>query len=99
MTTNNKIPTTYLKIAMCLFMATSAFDSFGQIFQGGSKEIGYQIGTSYYLGDLNPSNPLAGRQHVVQGGYFRHNINARIGIRLQLLQCTSEAWDEDSNNA
>ena len=89
----------YLKIAMCLFMATSAFDSFGQIFQGGSKEIGYQIGTSYYLGDLNPSNPLAGRQHVVQGGYFRHNINSRIGIRLQLLQGTIEAWDEDSNNA
>lgn len=99
MTATKQQPTTYLKILMCLFMATFAFDSFAQIFQGGSKEIGYQIGTTYYLGDLNPSNPLAGRHHVVQGGYFRHNINSRIGIRLQLLQGTIEAWDEDSNNA
>ena len=72
--------------------------SIAQTFQSSSKEIGYQIGTSYYLGDLNPKNPLGGRQHVTQGGYYRHHFNSRVGVRLQLLQGVVEAWDEDSEN-
>lgn len=72
--------------------------SIAQTFQSSSKEIGYQIGTSYYLGDLNPNNPLGGRQHVTQGGYYRHHFNSRVGVRLQLLQGVVEAWDEDSEN-
>jgi len=99
MTSNNRIYNTSITFVMCLLMASFANHSFAQTFQGSSKEIGYQIGTSYYLGDLNPSNPLAVRNHIVQGGFFRHNINSRIGIRFQLLQGTIEAWDEDSQNA
>ena len=72
--------------------------SIAQTFQSSSKEIGYQIGTSYYLGDLNPNNPLGGRQHVTQGGFYRHHFNSRVGVRLQLLQGVVEAWDEDSEN-
>ena len=64
---------------------------------GGSKEIGYQIGTGYYVGDLNPSSPLKNRFHVAQGGYFRSNINPRVSIRLQMMDGFVEAWDEDSD--
>ena len=70
-----------------------------QTFQSSSKEIGYQIGTSFYLGDLNPTSPFSGRRHVTQGGYYRHHFNSRVGVRLQLLQGVVEAWDEDSQNA
>ncbi|PCJ80326.1 MAG: hypothetical protein COA49_08815 [Bacteroidetes bacterium] len=70
-----------------------------QTFQSGTREIGYQIGTGYYLGDLNPTNPLKARNHIAQGGYYRHNINSRVGIRIQLMQAEIEAWDEDSKNA
>ena len=63
---------------------------------GSSKEIGYQIGTGYYIGDLNPSNPLKNRFQIAQGGYFRNNINSRVSIRLQIMDGYIEAWDEDS---
>jgi hypothetical protein len=70
-----------------------------QTHQGGSKEIGYQVGTGYYIGDLNPSNPLGSRFNLAQGGYYRHNFNSRVGLRFQIMDGVVEAWDEDSDNA
>jgi len=89
------------KIYLLLFGLIAAInsESTAQTFQSSSAEIGYQIGTSYYLGDLNPNSPLSGRQHVTQGGYYRHHFNSRTGIRLQLLQGVVEAWDEDSQSS
>ena len=89
------------KIYLLLFCLMTAIYSraISQTFQSSSKEIGYQIGTSFYLGDLNPTSPLSGRRHVTQGGYYRHHFNSRVGVRLQLLQGVVEAWDEDSQNA
>ncbi len=89
----------FIKIIACLFLATFSLPYLAQTFQSGTDEIGYQIGTGFYLGDINPSNPLKGRNHIAQGGYYRHNINSRVGIRIQLMQAKIEAWDEDSNNA
>ena len=66
---------------------------------GGFAEIGYQIGTSYYIGDLNPSNPLNSRFHIAQGGFYRANVNSRIGVRFQVMNSTVEAWDADSDNS
>ena len=63
---------------------------------GSSREIGYQIGTGYYIGDLNPTSPLTNRFHISQGCYFRNNFNSRVSIRLQLMDGYVEAWDEDS---
>ena len=80
-------------LSICCTFSLHAQSNFGE-----SKEIGYQLGTSYYIGDLNPDNPLGGRYHIAQGGYFRYNMNSRVGVRFQILQGTVEAWDEDSNN-
>jgi hypothetical protein len=66
---------------------------------GASKEIGYQIGTGYYIGDLNPDTPLGSRFHLAQGGFYRHNFNSRVGLRFQIMNGVVEAWDEDSDNA
>jgi len=75
-----------------------AFSSQAQRLGGGSKEVGFQSGTSYYIGDLNPDNPLNSRNHLISGGYYRHNFNSRIALRFQVINGTIEAWDEDSNN-
>ena len=89
------------KIYLLLFglILTINSKATAQTFQSASKEIGYQIGTSYYLGDINPTSPFNGRQHVTQGGYYRHHFNSRLGVRLQILQGVVEAWDADSDNA
>ena len=81
-------------IAMALSLGLQA-----QTHGGSSQEIGYQIGTSYYIGDLNPSNPFKSRFHVAQGGFYRTNINSRIGVRFQVMNSTVEAWDADSDNS
>lgn len=64
-----------------------------------SKELGVTVGSSYYLGDLNPYVHLGGRLHVGAGGFFRYNINPRISARLHVSQGTVEAWDVDSPDA
>ena len=64
-----------------------------------SKELGVTVGTTYYLGDLNPYAHLGGRLHVGAGGFFRYNINPRISARLHVAQGTVEAWDADSPDA
>lgn len=85
--------TLFLGLALCCVNLSNAQRGFGE-----SKEIGYQLGTSYYIGDLNPDHPLGCRYHIAQGGYYRHNFNSRVGLRVQIIQGTVEAWDEDSNN-
>lgn len=78
---------------VCLVFSVNAQSSFGE-----SKEIGYQLGTSYFIGDINPDSPLGCRYHIAHGGYYRHNVNSRVGLRFQIIQGTVEAWDEDSDN-
>ena len=84
---------------MVLVAMALGLDSIAQALGGGSKEIGYQIGTSYYIGDLNPDNPSKTRPHIAQGGFYRSNINSRLGVRFQIMNGTVEAWDEDSDNS
>ena len=67
--------------------------------RGSSKELGYQLGTMWYVGDLNPSNVLRGTHHVAQGVYYRHNVNSRLAVRGQFMQGTVEMWDADHPNA
>ena len=87
-----------MRFTVYIILLCCAFNLNAQSNLGESKEIGYQIGTSYYIGDLNPDNPLGCRYHLAQGGYYRYNINSRIGVRFQILQGTIEAWDEDRKN-
>jgi len=95
-----KIRNFYIKIfAMVLIAMALSLGLQAQTHGGSSQEIGYQIGTSYYIGDLNPSNPFKSRFHLAQGGFYRTNINSRIGVRFQVMNSTVEAWDTDSDNS
>ena len=89
----------YAKV-LCLLLGVTAFSADGQINRrGSSKELGLQLGTMWYTGDLNPGNVLRGRFHVSQGGFFRHNINSRFAWRAQFMKGTIEAHDADHPNA
>lgn len=93
------LTTNLLKFSMVLVTMALGLDSIAQNKRSGSKEIGYQAGVSYYIGDLNPNNPLLSRPHLTQGGFYRSNINSRVGVRFQVLNGVVEAWDEDSGNS
>lgn len=67
--------------------------------RGASKELGFQGGTMWYIGDLNPTNMFRGKKHLAYGMYYRQNINTRISVRGQFLSGTIEAWDQDHPNA
>ena len=66
---------------------------------GSSKELGYQVGTMWYLGDLNPTNLFRSVSHTAQGAYFRYNVNSRLSVRAQFLQGAVEVWDANHPNA
>jgi len=84
---------------MAMIAMALSFSAIAQKHNGASQEIGYKIGASYYIGDLNPDNPLQSRPHITQGGFYRSNINSRVGVRFQVLNGTIEAWDQDSDNS
>lgn len=63
-----------------------------------SKEIGLVVGSSYYIGDLNPYKHFGTRLHLGGGLSYRNNINRRWTIKSSLLYANVEAWDEDSDN-
>ena len=64
-----------------------------------SQELGLMLGTSYYLGDLNPSGHLGGRKHLALGGFYRKNLTRRISLRAHVMKGVVEAWDADSDVA
>ena len=86
---------TLLVVGGCLALA---FVSHAQRQFDQSKEIGLALGTSYYLGDINPGKHLGGRLSAGYGGYYRHNFSRRISLRINYFQGRVEAWDADSPN-
>lgn len=81
------------------FWALAAPDSLTQRRFDQSKEIGFSLGTGYYLGDLNPNQHLGGRLDPGVGAYYRHNLTGRISVRVNFFRGTIEAWDSDSQDA
>ena len=51
--------------------------------RGTSKELGVQLVTAWYVGDLNPGNMFRSVSHVTRGGFYRHNLNTRWSFRGQ----------------
>jgi len=47
-------------------------------------EIGVSIGSSYYVGELNPSIPFLNRVNLVLGVLYRKNLNKRYALRYEL---------------
>ena len=74
---------------LCMFCTTKS--------TAQDHEIGFNVGASYYIGDLNPFahfyNPkLAGGLH------YKRNLNPRISYRLGFLYARAGASDADSKD-
>lgn len=63
-----------------------------------SKDIGLLVGSSYYIGEVNPYKHFGTRLNPGGGISFRNNWDRRWGIRGSLLYHSIEAWDEDSDD-
>jgi hypothetical protein len=83
---------------MSLAMTVATPEVWGQR-RGSSKEIGYQLGTMWYVGDLNPNNLFRSISNTAQGAYFRYNVNPRVSVRGQYVQGSVEVFDANHPNA
>lgn len=64
---------------------------------GQRSEIGAMIGTSSYLGDLNPTHLFAAPQ-VAGGIIYRYNFSPRWAIKANILFAEVAASDQQNNN-
>ncbi|MGE0561602.1 MAG: DUF6089 family protein [Flavobacteriales bacterium] len=66
------------------------------------SEIGVLLGTSYYLGELNTSNPFLNKPRPAIGVLFRRNLNKRYALRYGfnygMLSATDEYTSLEWNN-
>lgn len=76
--------------------------SFGVLAQrhtnSSRSEIGLMVGTSSYLGDLNPMNPFQ-NIHLSAGALFRYRIHSRTSIRVNFNYGKVSASDSHSKRA
>lgn len=79
-----------------LLISTSAFSQKNKYEK--SKEIGLLVGTSYYLGEINPYKHFGTRLKMGGGMSFRNNINRRWTTKGSILYARIEAADEDSQD-
>lgn len=62
------------------------------------SELGITGGTTFYIGDINPTTYYPKNTHFGGGLMYRYNFNDRYAFRLQGLYGKLEAWDEDSDD-
>lgn len=58
------------------------------------SEIGVHFGGSYYLGDVNPTRHFYNPK-TSQGITYRHNLNVRWALRLNVINTTIQGSDAD----
>ncbi|SEM51712.1 Outer membrane protein beta-barrel domain-containing protein [bacterium A37T11] len=61
-------------------------------------EFGGQAGTSGYMGDLNPSNPVNFNDWMV-GAFAKYNFNTTWGVRANIQRLNIYGDDKSSGNA
>ncbi|HEY8403843.1 MAG TPA: DUF6089 family protein [Flavobacteriales bacterium] len=64
-----------------------------------SKDVGLIVGTSYYLGEINPYKHFGTRLKAGGGLHYRNNFDRRWSVKGSLLYGQVEAWDQDSDDA
>ena len=86
-------------IAMSLAVAVALPEAQAQRKRRGtSKEIGLQLGTAWYVGDLNPGQPVSVDQPRDPRGVSTATTSTRVVFPGQYLQGRVEVWDADHPN-
>ena len=76
---------------------TLVFVCFGMIATAQKSEIGGMVGTSFYMGDLNPSTLFPSFQPC-GGIIYRYNFNPRWALKTNILFAEVEASDQLTND-
>lgn len=63
------------------------------------SELGGTIGTSYYIGDLNPYRHYPAGTKLAGGLVYRYNFNDRYALRIQGLFGSLQASDSNSDDS
>ncbi|MEM9051463.1 MAG: DUF6089 family protein [Bacteroidota bacterium] len=61
-------------------------------------EIGFMVGTSYYIGDINPQFHIPVEPNLGGGLIYRYNFNDRVAFKGSILYNRIYAHDEDSKD-
>ena len=85
------------RLSILFFLCTMSV--FGQVHTGASRsEIGFMIGGSTYLGDLNQFVPFR-KTHLAGGLLYRYNVNPRLSVRVNFTYGKVSADDALSTEA
>lgn len=60
-------------------------------------ELGITGGTTFYIGDINPTKHYPEHTHLAGGLMYRYNFNQHYAVRLQGLYGKLEAYDRESD--
>jgi hypothetical protein len=63
-----------------------------------SREMGLIAGTSYYIGDINPTKHFGTRLSLAAGMMYRNNISKKIGVKGSFMYGRVEAYDMDAKD-
>lgn len=92
-----KMTRKYLSIALLLFIGQSSVQA--QYSTGAFKsELGFMVGGSYYIGDLNPFMPYR-NTNLAGGLVFRYNIHSRLSLRANFTYGKLEGYDSESKES
>lgn len=92
-----KMSRKFIALVLFLFIGQSAVQA--QYRTNASRsEIGFMVGGSYYIGDLNPFMPYR-NTNLAGGLVYRYNIHSRLSFRANLTYGKLEGYDSDSKEA
>ncbi len=87
---NNWLVSVFILLSCSAYAQTKKFEK--------SKDVGLIVGTSYYIGEVNPYKHFGTRLKMGGGIHYRNNFDRRWSLKGSLLYGQVEAWDEDSND-
>jgi hypothetical protein len=90
---------TITKLFLIAVLLCAAQAAFAQKKFQETREFGVMVGTSYYIGDLNPYRHFGGDLSVGAGAMYRENLNKRWSIKGQVFYGMISATDADSDDA
>ena len=64
-----------------------------------TSEIGFMVGASYYIGDLNPYRHYGKNTHLAYAVVHRLNLNQRFSLKSHINYTQLRGSDSQSNNA
>lgn len=80
------------------FLIVFFFFSFNSFLFGQHSEIGITLGTSYYIGEINPAMHLVNKPSPSAGIFYRKNLSKRYSLRAGVNYAGLAASDATSSS-